>query len=250
MKKKTKQEKGAKGHADEKLTTIRDDKSKPAGAKSERHWPNNTTFMNGAIRQRDLVYVCICDDELLEQNIGHSVFVALHRDEWIQAGKTKWTTASMSVVTHPTEQMLAIDEYGKAWLCGGGDMHEELIADGKLSPRDRGTMRVARAIEGRAYAAGMDRQVYRRDGKHQWTCIDESMRPPEDDDDVVGFEGIDGFSAKDIYAGGWGGEIWQWNGKKWRQIDSPTNANITNLVCGDDDFVYACGRQKQWTRIV
>jgi hypothetical protein len=103
-------------------------------------------------------------------------------------------------------------------------------------------MRVVRAIEGRAYAAGMDRQVYRRDGKDQWSCIDQTMRPPKESDEVVGFEGIDGFAANDIYAAGWHGEIWHFDGKRWRSCDSPTNFPLTNLICGGDGQVYACGR--------
>jgi len=206
------------------------------------HWTNDCTIVNGVVRFQDLAYLGICEDELIEEKVPHGFIAEWDNGNWMEGGKLKWDIASMTVVKQPKEQMIAIGEYGKAWLVGGGDRHEESIADGKISPKDRGTLRVVRAIEGQAYAAGMDRQVYRRDGKNQWTCIDESMRPSSRSNDVFGFEGIDGFSSKDIYAGGWNGEIWHYNGKKWVSCDSPTNLPLTNMICGGDGKVYACGR--------
>jgi hypothetical protein len=208
--------------------------------KRKRHWPADLSFIQGAVRYKDLVYVCVCDDELLEEKTPHSSYTAYDRGDWTDAGDRKWHTVSMSVVKQPKEQMIALGEYGKAWFYGNKDQHEEVIKDAKQSAKERGSLRVVRAIDGVAYAAGMDRQVWRRDGANLWTCIDATMRPGPRED-VVGFEGIDGFSSKDIYAGGWNGEIRHWDGKKWKEVDSPTNAILTNLVCGDA-AVYAIGR--------
>ena len=66
-------------------------------------------------------------------------------------------------------------------------------------------MRSVRAIEGVAYAAGMMRQVYRRDGANSWSPIDKGMRASREDK-VCGFEAIDGFTHRDIYAAGYKGE--------------------------------------------
>jgi len=59
----------------------------------------------------------------------------------------------------------------------------------------------------------MDRQVYRREDVNKWVCLDATMRPGKDAG-VVGFESVTGFSAKDVYAAGWGGEIWRFDGSK------------------------------------
>lgn len=197
--------------------------------------------MHGTVRYKDLVYICVCDDKLLEEKAFHSSYTAYDQGEWLDAGDRYWHTVSMSVVKHPKEQMIAVGEYGQAWFCGSDDQHEEIIQEGKLTAKERGSLRVACSIEGRAYAAGMERQVWRRDGVNKWVAIDETMRPKPGLKSIVGFEGIDGFSAKDIYVGGWSGEIWHWDGKKWKSVDSPTNAILHNLVCGDE-HVYAVGR--------
>src|SRR5262249_53269381 len=62
------------------------------------------------------------------------------------------------------------------------------------------------------------------------------------DTSVVSFEAIDGFDATEIYAVGRRGEIWQYDGKLWAKLDSPTNMILTNVCCAGDGEVYACGR--------
>jgi hypothetical protein len=87
----------------------------------------------------------------------------------------------------------------------------------------------------------MMRQVYRRDGEHSWTAIDRGMRASRKSR-VCGFEAIDGFSKKEVYAAGYRGEIWRYDGKTWRQVDSPTEYLLSNLLCAGDETAYACGQ--------
>ena len=65
---------------------------------------------------------------------------------------------------------------------------------------------------------------------------------------VVGFEAIDGFSEKEIYATGWKGEIWQNTGREWIQRDSPTNTILLDICCAGDGYVYICGRNSTLIR--
>ncbi len=58
----------------------------------------------------------------------------------------------------------------------------------------------------------MKRQVYRRGGERRWTDMSAPFPKPRE---TAGFEAIDGYSSNEIYAVGWSGEIWQFNGKKW-----------------------------------
>jgi hypothetical protein len=207
------------------------------------HWTDKYTFIRGVVRYKDLAYLVLMDDKLAEEKSPHSVFVERDAGEWGNAGVEKWSTSAVAVCKHPLEQMIAVGEEGDALLYGSGDRHLEKIEDGKISPDNRGFIRALRSIGGKAYAAGMGRQVYRRDAASKWTCIDESMRPPKGSPDNLGFEAIDGFSEKEIYAAGWKGEIWIYDGKTWKQIDSPTNLVLTALCCAGDGHVYATGRR-------
>jgi hypothetical protein len=199
------------------------------------------SFIDGALRSRDRAYLLTVKDELAEKKEPYGLFFTWTAGKWGQQN-VKWAAVSLCVARTPKEQMVSIGEWGDVMVLGSGEMGEEEIKDGEQYPEERGTMRCVRAIEGVPYAAGLHRQVYRREGKKKWKCIDASMRP-KDSEDVVGFESIDGFSEKDIYAVGWDGCIWHYNGKKWREIDSPTNLILTNVCCAPDGVVYACGQE-------
>jgi hypothetical protein len=87
----------------------------------------------------------------------------------------------------------------------------------------------------------MDRYVYRRDGPNKWTAIFGDMDKQAAPDIVFGFESIHGFSHDDIYAVGWHGEIWHFNGKSWKQQSSPSNFILNRVLCAPDGYVYICG---------
>jgi len=184
-------------------------------------------------------------DELAQSKHEHSYFSVWDAGNWVALinGSTGWTTVDATVCTRPIEQALVLGLGGEV-LCGGsGDAHEEVIGEGQDDcPENRGMMRGIQAIEGIAYAVGMQRQVYRRDGANLWTCIDQTARPAPDDENVYSFEGIDGFSGNDIYAAGRRGEIWAFDGRRWVQKDSPTNMILTRVCCAGDGNTYVCGR--------
>jgi hypothetical protein len=203
------------------------------------HWTDEWSFTTGAIRRKDLAYLAATNDKLIKKG-PHSAIIAWDAGQWGQTTR-KWGCTSCCVVKKPKEQLVAIGEGGEVYVNGSGEQHDEEMATGPDSPKRMGYMRSVRAIEGVAYAAGMMRQVYRRDGANSWSPIDKGMRASRDDK-VCGFEAIDGFTQKDIYAAGYKGEIWRYDGKKWKQIDSPTNLVLTNAVCAGDDKVYACGQ--------
>ena len=204
------------------------------------HWTDKYSFTTGAVRFHDLGYLILTDDSIDQTDIPHSQFITWDAGQWGNAGQKSWTTVSACICKHPTEQMVAIGPYGEAMLIGGGDIHEEEIEDGEDSPNLRGPLRHVRCIGDRAYAVGMNRQVYRRDGVNQWNLIDHGVRP--ENDVVAGFESVDGFSEVDIYAVGYEGEIWHYNGSVWNRIESPTNQILNDVCCSENQKVYACGR--------
>ena len=204
------------------------------------HWTDEWSFTTGAVRFKDLGYLVATDDKLIKKG-PHATIIEWDAGKWGQETKG-WGCTSCCVVKKPKEQLVAIGEGGQVFVVGGGDQHDEEMATGPESPKKLGYMRSVRAIEGVAYAAGMMRQVYRRDAANSWSPIDKGMRASRDAK-VCGFEAIDGFTQKEIYAAGYKGEIWRYDGKKWKQIDSPTNLVLTNAICAGDDKVYACGQR-------
>jgi len=207
------------------------------------HWTGNFSFVTSSVRRKNFVYIVLGDDQLNEKKIPHSGFVVWDAGKWGDAGRMKGYTAGVAVVQKPKIQMCAVEVYGATLLLGSGDRHEEQIHAGDEVPKNRGPLRGVRYIGDHVYVVGMGRQAWRREGENVWTLIDQGARPAPGSTDVVGFEAVDGFSESEIYAVGWDGEIWTYDGKVWSQIQSPTKLVLTGLCCAGDGKAYATGRK-------
>jgi hypothetical protein len=203
------------------------------------------SYVTGAVRRKDIAYFALAADELIPQKVDHTYPLAWNDPKWFggDIGMQEWTTAGVAVTRGPLEQGVFLGMGGEILCMGSGDVHPETIRPGEPdSPGQRGLMRGIRGIGKTVFAVGMGRQAYRRDGVNVWTSIDQTARPKPGDQTVYSFESVDGFSEEDLYSVGRKGEIWRYDGKIWRQLDSPTNLILTNVCCAGDGSVYVCGR--------
>lgn len=207
------------------------------------HWTHTFSFVTGAVRFLDLAYIAMSGDELDREKIPHTYFSEWDAGTWRDLGKTLWPTAGVAIARKPIQQMCAVGLYGQVKLAGSGDLHEEQIGTSQDAIRARGPLRGVRTIGEHVYVVGMNRQVWRRDDADQWSSIDQGARPAAGSQAVVGFEAVDGFSERDIYAVGWDGEIWHYDGSTWQQKLSPTNIVLTRVLCAGNGVVYASGRK-------
>jgi len=198
------------------------------------------TYVSGCVRYHDLAYTASQDDAV-PADVEHSHFHEIDGNNLGYIGAVTWATASMTVSKFPQEQMIAMSAHGEVKLFGSGKQSDEQITTPDGSPETRGLLRKLRTIENRTYAVGMGRQVYRRENEDDWRCLDQKIRPAIGE--VKGFESIDGFSSSDIYAVGWDGEIWHFDGQDWEQKSSPTHVVLTNVLCAGDGNVYIAARQ-------
>jgi hypothetical protein len=200
-------------------------------------------YITGFINANDTVIVIGASEQLEEQNVPHS-FVGVWREK-------KWVTweqeffivtldagppahARVSVLVGMTGEVFSIDGQGKTSV--------ERIASGKNAPNRLRTLHEVRAIGNGFYVVGMRRQVFRRNiTGGGWEKIDQGVFVPDSSRTIAGFLSVDGFSETEIYGVGYSGEIWMYNGKSWRQIDSPTNARLESVRCVADREVLVCG---------
>jgi hypothetical protein len=125
----------------------------------------------------------------------------------------------------------------------GAKPTEELIDPGPGGVKSRGPMCDLRWIGGHLYAAGMNRQVYRREGPGRWSRADAGTVQPLGSMTVAGFNAIDGLSEDDFYGVGFEGEIWRRQRGRWRQLDSPTNVVLTRVRVVKPELAYAVGQR-------
>jgi len=198
------------------------------------YWTKTHSFTGGAARQFDTSYFSITQDNLSENEVQHTIFIGIVNKQWYQLSHVNWNSVGIVFITKPSELALSISENGQLWTYVSGKENDETFG---YTPR---LLRNIAIIGGEAYACGMDREVYRRIDQGQWKAM-HAIKPTKSG--FLGFEAIDGFTSKDIYAVGWEGEIWRFNGGKWFNCDSPVNLILTGVLCASGGSVYICGQE-------
>jgi hypothetical protein len=148
----------------------------------------------------------------------------------------------MWMLSEPHKQLVIMGAGGYVAVVTGGTVTEEMVDESVEGPRGRGNIRDMRLIGGHLYAAGMNRQVYRREGPQRWVHCDRGVVQPLGNLTVSGFSAIDGLTESDIYAAGFNGEIWHYDGKSWQQFDSPTNVLLHRIRVVGADLAFASGQ--------
>jgi hypothetical protein len=191
-------------------------------------------FIRGAARYNDLAYVLTKVKALVGQSIAHTSVIGVDQGRWGDTATTDWDSTAIAVAKRPSEKLVFVGEDGDVCTYVGGQSATESI-----SPAPK-LIRNAKTIDGNVVACGMLRQVYKRVGEGEWKNI---SAPSPKTGEKVGFEAIDGYSGNELYAAGWNGEIWEYDGKGWTNRVSPTNAILTAVCCAGDGVVYVSGQQ-------
>jgi hypothetical protein len=207
-----------------------------------KQWSDEVRYNTGSGADGGIAAFALTHTELTKERIDHAFVVTWNGRSWDEQHTLTWSVAGVCRILRPRPAWLAVGVNGRALVVEGTLGREEPMGEGKEAAGRVGFLRGARSIEGRAYAVGMCRQVYRYLDEGLWQRIDQGCRRPSDDPSIVGFESIDGFAEDDLYAVGLRGEIWHGDGADWTRIDSPTNMILTQVCCAGDGLVYACGQ--------
>ena len=198
----------------------------------------NFSLRTAAIRTKNLQYFLASRDEA-DSEYRHTLPAVCENGEFF-GDIINWTAISCCIITNPKEQCVSLGDDGHVNVIGSGEELDEQIAE----PSDRhGDLREVRAIDGVPYVVGMDRQCFRRPKPGVWERFDQGLTIGGPD--LPGLESIHGFSASEIYAVGWNGELWERSArtkKLWKLIGQPTNLAFLRVLCAGDGVAYAAGQ--------
>lgn len=175
---------------------------------------------------RTRVVYCI-NDSIPEDIWGFSSFKGMQR---LKAG----------VSYQPKEQFVGVSLNDHVYVLGSGDdeLEDDIPNWYQHGPKgNRGGTRHLRTIDGYLYAIGGNRSVLRRERRERWQFVGD-IPFDSDKDKGVGFGDMDGFSAQDMYAAGGQGDVWHYDGTKWRRLPFPSNMDLYTVCCAGDGFVY------------
>jgi hypothetical protein len=153
-------------------------------------------------------------------------------------------------ITKPILTVFAVGPDGSVyWVTTAGNQPREVVNSSDRSP----WLRDMNWIGEHLYVCGMGRRVFRREGQGKWVAVDDGVRQElkdvivkkgkKQDFEVVGFNSLDGLDENDIYAVGYGGEMWRQQKGKWNQLTSPTNLTLTKVKVVAKDDVVVCGQR-------
>lgn len=196
----------------------------------------NRVITNGVARSPDLFGVNLIDVRDRSTNPDASFFAVWQNGGWRAGVSIPWKVVAMGTLGDPPDRFVLLGEEGNVCLLGGGRQDEERV-DREVGLPLTGFGTVAEQV----YAIGMGRQVYLREQPDRWIARHGNMlstQPP----DVVGLQTIVGSRVDNVFAAGWGGEIWHFDGNKWTQEDSPTNHILGAGISASDGSIVFCGR--------
>jgi hypothetical protein len=197
------------------------------------------SVLSGVAPITEFVFVAVSMDELVENDQENTSFLVRNQGEWqAYEHSALWTAIGMATIKPDGEDriIVAVSPLGEFW-----ELYPRTIEefDGRIEPTPA-PLRGLSAVDDSIYAFGMGRVVLRRNSTDDWTGIGPGTTEA-DKGEVVGFEDMCGFSSDEIYAVGWGGEIWVRTEGQWSQKDSPTSGNLNAVHCADDGNVYIVG---------
>jgi hypothetical protein len=109
-----------------------------------------------------------------------------------------------------------------------------------IDMREVGYLEALEPIGDSMYACGAQGQVYRL--RTAWEPIHEGIFVPFNGEDVERILlSITGFAEDDIYVSGYDGDVWHFDGKRWKSVESPTDLPLNAAICTPDGRVYFAG---------
>lgn len=176
------------------------------------------------------------------------IFCDLHKE-----GDDRWTSLEVGWSDGVEGEFTALPE--PVWVFGRETDAKIYVVDNygrityeqipTLEGNIKASLRMLRGLRnGHAYAVSGTREVRKRIGPSNWIMLDNGIPKldyfGENEDQLFmhGFNNIDGFSDNDLYASGGRGDLWHYDGDRWRQVEIPTNAVLEYICCGGDGQVY------------
>jgi hypothetical protein len=201
----------------------------------------NFILQRGCIADRNFLFLLTYNYEAALQNVPNGqLFFLRNFIDW-SFHDFAWSGVSLDTCLNPKLQCYVLGRDGEILVASDAGFNEERIEDQSLSPLNRGPLQKLRIIDNTVLAVGMGRQAYKRIDFNVWVRFENGLPEPPPNPTIVGFNSIDGNTSNNLYAVGWGGEIWHYNGHQWMSIESPTNVILHDVKVIGDDAIYICG---------
>lgn len=196
-----------------------------------------------SVLARGHVYIGAVALELEDAGHPHAILFERDRGAWSRWSMEHRLAGICAFTDGGIDKLLCIGERGDIEIVDSEGADEECIGDAVRGPGP-GPLRPLRCVRivGRhVYAAGAQRQVYRRRlDLPGWEAIDHGCAIGRSSTDIGSFHGIDGRDEHLLVAVGMGGAVWRCADGAWEALDSPASTTLECvLALGGERFLAA-----------
>ncbi len=202
------------------------------------------SFMHGSIQDAQVLRVAAQIDEITDTGADETevMMYSLSTRKWLSR-TVEFRVIALTTLPGKPPTLVAMGMGGDVMAGNAQGAWEEHVDDTDDGPRRRGDIRTVTTVGQEVYAAGMGRQLYRREGKGRWVRADEGLVQPRGTLQVSGLNAIDGTGNGDLVGVGFLGEIWERRQGAWSPMDSPTNLILHDVKILGPRLTVACGQE-------
>lgn len=200
------------------------------------------TYTGVFVHSKAHIIVPAVVDAYAQDRRDHALVQHWMGDDWVQHLVDESLCGVVALGSKPTNVLnVGVGGHVVVARIPGGEAEEDVDTSAR-GPSYSKVLRCVKLVEGVPHVAGMARQVYRRGAGGAWSAMDSGVhqrRVPRQK--ATGFLDLDGSGLADIYAVGYKGEIWSFDGDSWTQHASPTNVALTQVLAASSGDVVAAG---------
>ena len=202
-------------------------------------YTQHSSFIDGVAISEDAGWIVMAMDHMVEQDQPNSVFGYLKGPDLEVKHAVDFITKFTGVLPGSGHDLIAVGEYGDvAVISQSGLVSEDVITVNGMPP---GVLARGTIVDGRVVMVGMGGRVCRREPTGAWITMEDGL--PSGRKALTGFCGIAGDSLSSLYAVGFDGAAWKYDGSRWHAMPRPTKDMLTAVCVADDHSVYAVGRE-------
>ena len=205
-------------------------------------WTEHFSFLSAVPLGGERLLVAAVQDEAAEKKLNLTIFFHWHAGKWNVLDQPLLDAAvGLAASQPPLQECVVLGLHGRTISFRVSESGLESTGSGQIGSSHNPPILRAIAVVGPAwFVAGMGREVYQRRTSSYWEPVDHAVRIAEPDVIPVGFQTLSGYSVGELYAAGFGGEVWSLTDGAWRQQDSPTNVALDTSCCCPDGLLALC----------
>ncbi|RSZ58939.1 hypothetical protein HF313_25685 [Massilia atriviolacea] len=192
-----------------------------------------------SVLARARVYIGGVALELEDAGHPHAILFELDNGAWSRWSMEQRLAGICAFRDGGVDKLLCVGETGEVEVADSEGADEERIGDASSGPNALRPLRCVRIVGDHAYAAGAQRQVYRRRlDTAGWEAVDRGCAIARGSADIGSFHAIDGRDERLLVAVGMGGAVWRCADGVWQALESPAGAALECvLALGGERFL-------------